>query len=64
MEEEKNSKSKCILRVFYDFEKGAYHWDFGEHRIGCFQLVGILHAVQTDITDYNANISEEIFPEK
>lgn len=57
-------KAKCILRVFYDFEKGAYFWDFGEHKIGCFQLVGILHAVQTDMVDANAQVSNGKFGEE
>jgi len=57
-------KAKCVLRIYYDFETGAYFWDFGNHNIGCFQLIGILHAVQTDISDYNASLTDEKFEEK
>jgi len=50
---------KLILRVYYDFEKNAYSWDFGEHTISCFALIGILHSIQNEIDDYNLSISEE-----
>jgi len=54
-----NNERKCVLRVYYNFKEGGYEWDFGEHNIGCFQLIGILHAVQTDLSEYNASISEK-----
>lgn len=44
-----NPEEKCVLRVFYNFKEGCYTYDFGNHQISIFQLIGIIHCIQNEL---------------